>query len=90
MKPRIAVLLFGILTALLALPAFANAPQTTVAYQVMISTGLAAHDPFEVWFIFDKSSDPSVPGYSLPAGPPEAPGLKAIHLRTDQPEATGV
>ena len=140
MKPRIAVLLFGILTALLALPAFANAPQTTVAYQVMISTGLAAHDPFEVWFIFDKSSDPSVPGYSLPAGatirftfpksftprpgflgavmlngwaqgkipadftvtmakndpravaihvakaieagPPEAPGLKAIHLRT--------
>jgi hypothetical protein len=140
MKRRIGVLLFGVLTAMVALPALATAPHTTVAHQVMISTGLAARHPFEVWFVLDKSSDPQVPGYSVPAdaairftfpksftpkpgvlgavmlkgwsqggipahftvemdksdpravvihlekaieaGPPQAPGLKAIHLRT--------
>lgn len=141
MKRYILTVLSGVFaTTVFAATAFAAAPATTVAYQVMISTGLAARNPFEVWFIFDKSSDPRVPGYSLPAGatirftfpksftpkpgllgavmlngwaqgkipahftvaidnndphtvvihlqkaisagPPQAPGLKAIHLRT--------
>jgi hypothetical protein len=34
----------------------------------MVSTGLAAKQPFEAWFVLDKSSDPSVPGYAVPAG----------------------
>ena len=34
----------------------------------MVSTGLAAKQPFEAWFVFDKSSDPKVPGYAVPAG----------------------
>jgi hypothetical protein len=49
-------------------PAQAGAPSVTVAYQVMVSTGLAARNPFEAWFVFDKSSDPTVPGYAVPAG----------------------
>ena len=48
--------------------AHAEAPRTTVTYQPMVSTGLAAQNPFEAWFVFDKSSDPKVPGYALPAG----------------------
>jgi hypothetical protein len=132
------------LAALLATaPARAEAPPAaTVAYQPMVSTGLAAQNPFEAWFVFDKSSDPTVPGYAVPAGatirftfpaeftpkpgplgavmlhgwsqgpidvkfktavdskdprtivvhldeaiaagPPERPGLKAIHLRTGE------
>jgi len=43
-------------------------PSVTVAYQPMVSTGLAAKQPFEAWFVLDKSSDPTVPGYSVPAG----------------------
>ncbi len=132
--------------ALLAFTAQASAapPSTTVDFQPMISTGLAAKHPFEAWFVFDKSSEPSVPGYAVPAGttvritfprqftplidhphlegallhgwpqgaipapfsvtqdagnpqvvdvridqaiasgPPEAPGLKAIHVRTGE------
>lgn len=62
------VLLIGFLATLLAMPAGAAAPRTTVAYQVMVSTGLAARHPFEAWFVFDKSSDPAVPGYAIPAG----------------------
>lgn len=58
----------GLLATAFVPTAFAVAPATTVAYQVMISTGLATHDPFEVWFVFDKSSDPRVPVYTLPAG----------------------
>jgi hypothetical protein len=59
----------GAATALLAgAPARAEAPATTVAYQPMVSTGLAAQHPFEAWFVFDKSSDPTVPGYAVPAG----------------------
>ncbi len=49
-------------------PAQAGAPSATVAYQVMVSTGLAARNPFESWFVFDKSSDPTAPGYAVPAG----------------------
>jgi hypothetical protein len=43
-------------------------PPVTVAYQPMVSTGLAARQPFEAWFVFDRSSDPTVAGYSVPAG----------------------
>ena len=57
------------LCALLA-PALASAdaPPTSVAYQPMVSTGLASRHPFEAWFVFDKSPDPNVPGYAVPAG----------------------
>ena len=48
--------------------AYAGAPGATVAYQPMVSTGLAANQPFEAWFVLDKSSDPRVPGYAIPAG----------------------
>jgi hypothetical protein len=34
----------------------------------MVSTGLAASQPFEAWFAFDKSSDPRILGYAVPAG----------------------
>jgi hypothetical protein len=46
----------------------AEPPATTVFFQPMVSTGLAAQNPFEAWFVFDKSSDPRVPGYAIPAG----------------------
>ena len=46
----------------------AVAPPTTVEYQPMVSTGLAAHMPFEAWFVFDKSLDPKITGYEVPAG----------------------
>lgn len=49
-------------------PALAEAPSTTIAYPPMISTGLAAQEPFEAWFVFDQSFDPSVPGLAIPAG----------------------
>ncbi len=68
MKQGIFALLLGSLMALTALPVRATAPHTTVNYQVMVATGLAARHPFEVWFVFDKSSDPTVPGYTIPAG----------------------
>jgi hypothetical protein len=45
-----------------------EAPAGTVGYQPMVSTGLAAQHPFEAWFVFDKASDPTVPGYAVPAG----------------------
>jgi hypothetical protein len=63
---RVATLLCAF--AFAAAPARAEAPATTVAYQPMVSTGLAARHPFEAWFVFDKSPDPTVPGYALPAG----------------------
>jgi hypothetical protein len=59
---------FGATAAFAAMPARAEAPSTSVAYQPMVSTGLAARQPFEAWFVFDKSSDPAVPGYAVPAG----------------------
>ena len=68
MKQGILALLLGSLMTLAALPAHATAPNTSVEYQVMVATGLAARHPFEVWFVFDKSSDPTVPGYAIPAG----------------------
>ncbi len=40
----------------------------TIEYQPMTSDGLAAGYPFESWVVFDKSSDPTIPGYALPAG----------------------
>jgi hypothetical protein len=46
----------------------ADAPPATVEYQPMVSTGLAAAQPFEAWFVFDKSADPQVAGYAIPAG----------------------
>lgn len=46
----------------------AEAPAMNVIYQPMVSTGLAAHEPFEAWFVFDSSSDPKTPGYAVPAG----------------------
>jgi hypothetical protein len=54
--------------AFAAIPVRADAPATTVEFQPMVSTGLAAHHPFEAWFVFDKSPDPTVPGYAVPAG----------------------
>lgn len=56
-----------IASALALAPAQAGPPSVTVAYQPMVSTGLAAGQPFEAWFVFDKSSDPMVPGYAAPA-----------------------
>jgi hypothetical protein len=49
-------------------PARATAPRTSVAYQPMVGTGVAARNPFEAWFVFNKSFDPTVPGYAIPAG----------------------
>lgn len=72
-RPRPALLTFGI-PAVIALAlgtigiANADAPKSTVGYQPMVSTGLAAKQPFEAWIVFDKSSDPTVPGYAVPVG----------------------
>ena len=57
-------------SVLLLLPTWASAdpPETTVEYQPMVSTGLAAKHQFEAWFVFGKSLDPSVSGYAVPAG----------------------
>jgi hypothetical protein len=48
--------------------AYAAPLSATIEYQPMTSDGLAAGYPFEAWVVFDKSPDPTVPGYSLPAG----------------------
>jgi hypothetical protein len=45
-----------------------HAITASVAYQPMVSNGLAAGQPFEAWIILDKSLEPSTPGYALPAG----------------------
>lgn len=58
----------GAVATLTTGPALADAPATTVAPQVMVGRGLAARYPFEAWFLLDKSSDPAVPGYAVPAG----------------------
>ncbi len=55
---------------LLLLPtasALAGPPAMTVGYQPMVSTGLAAKQPFEGWFVFNMSADPRVPGAAMPA-----------------------
>jgi len=58
----------AVLGLFLANTALAVAPPTTVEYQPMVSTGLAANKPFESWLVFDKSFDPQVPGYEIPTG----------------------
>jgi len=68
MKRHVLAFLVGLPVALSAAPVMAGPPSTTVAYQVMVSTGLAAHRPFEAWFDLDKSTDPRVAGYAVPAG----------------------
>jgi hypothetical protein len=64
----------------------------TFGYQPMMSTGLAARQPFEARLWLDRSSDPTVPGYAVPAGatmrvhfpppftPAPGPPLAAIEL----------
>jgi hypothetical protein len=54
--------------ALTFAPARAATPSVTIAYQPMVSTGLAAKQPFEAWFVFDRPADPNIPGYAVPAG----------------------
>ena len=67
-KPAAMVAACLLLAASTFAPALADAPSVTVGYQPMVSTGLAAKQPFEAWFVFDKSPDPRVPGYAVPAG----------------------
>lgn len=50
------------------LPAQAAAPAMSVGYQPMVATGLAARRPFEAWLWLNRSRDPAVPGYAIPAG----------------------
>ena len=58
-----------ILTVGFLAPMASAAPiEATIEYQPMTSDGLAAGYPFEAWVVFDKPSDPTVPGYALPAG----------------------
>lgn len=47
--------------------ASAAPPRASIVYQPMTSHGLAAGYPFESWIVF-QSTNPSEPGYSLPAG----------------------
>lgn len=51
-----------------AMSADAAPPGATIEYQPMTSDGLAAGYPFEAWVVFDISSNPAVPGLTLPAG----------------------
>ena len=46
----------------------AHAVSATVAYQPMVSTGLAAGQRFEAWIVLDKSLEPTKPGYAVPSG----------------------
>ena len=62
-------------------PAEAGAPPVTVTYQPMVSTGLAAKQPFEAWFVFDKSSDPTMQGYAVPAGATTASSFRRSSRR---------
>ncbi len=76
---KISMLLFTMLTIFIcATTVLASPPGATIQYQVMTSEGLAAGYPFEVWVVFDVSSNPSVPGLALPA---------AATLRFTFPEA---
>jgi hypothetical protein len=63
-----APLAVAMLTGLNVLGAYPNDLPVSVAYQPMTATGLAAEHPFDAWFVLDKSADPSVPGYEVPAG----------------------
>lgn len=53
---------------LLGFAACAHALSASVAYQPMVSTGLAAGQPFESWIVLDKPLDPNERGYAIPAG----------------------
>lgn len=66
---KISILFLATLSILiLTTSVLASPPGATIQYQVMTSEGLAAGYPFEVWVVFDVSSNPSVPGLALPAG----------------------
>lgn len=66
---KISILFLATLSILiLTTSVLASPPGATIQYQVMTSEGLAAGYPFEVWVVFDVSSNPSVPGLVLPAG----------------------
>ena len=56
-----------VLVGLLSSWSFAETPSFSVFYQPMVSTGLAAGHPHESWFVFDKWSNPNVPGHAIPA-----------------------
>ena len=56
-----------VLVGMLSSWSFAEAPSLSVFYQPMVSTGLAAGQPHESWFVFDKWSNPNVPGHAIPA-----------------------
>ncbi len=58
----------ALILGLLAAPVAAAPPGATIEYQPMASSGLAAGYPFESWVVFNISSNPTVPGMSLPAG----------------------
>lgn len=60
--------LFVCMFLLVAKMAAAAPPSATIKYQPMSGEGLAVGRPFEAWVVLDKSSDPTVPGYALPAG----------------------
>gem|GEM_PF-602194 len=64
------ILVVIVALALAVFPAIGEAslPGATIEYQVMTSDGLAAGYPFEVWVVFDISSNPAVAGMALPAG----------------------
>jgi hypothetical protein len=46
----------------------ALAVTASVAYQPMVSNGLAAGQPFEAWIVLDKSLEPTQSGYAVPSG----------------------
>jgi hypothetical protein len=46
----------------------ADAPAVTVDYQPMVSTGLAASQPFEAWFVFEQVIRPPRAGVRHPGG----------------------
>ena len=65
---RLVMATLALANALFLSPAWAAGPSVTIDYQPMVSTGLAAKQPFEAWVVFDRSADPAVPGYAVPAG----------------------
>jgi hypothetical protein len=69
---RVGYFVIAMLASLLGIsalsPAYAGGSSVTIGYQPMVSTGLATGHAFEAWVVLDKSPDPSVPGYAVPAG----------------------
>ena len=58
---------FVCIILLFARIALAAPPSANIEYQPMSGEGLAVGHPFEAWVVLDKSTDPSVAGYALPA-----------------------